>query len=140
MANTFHSQVSAWAKKSEHRLEAVARTATLDIAEHIQKPVAKGGNMRVDTSFLRNSMGAALNSIPTGVSVQPNDYKNTDFDFTETAIVINRAKIGDRITLGWVANYAKYREHKDGFVRKAMQNWNKIVKEASRKVEQRVKS
>lgn len=132
---SFTAQIDAWVKKSNVRLEYVVKQSTSDLIREAQTPVAKGGNMRVDTGFLRNSGMARIDGLPSGASVNPNpDVRLGDFDFAETSITINRWKIGEVLYFGWVANYARYRENRDGFMRRAAQNWqqhvNKSVNEA----------
>lgn len=128
--SSFEAQVTKWARKSESRLEAVFKTAVQDLVEEAQTPQAKGGNMPVDTSFLRNSGQASLNDIPSGES-NPNNMR-------ATALVINRAKIGDRIVFGWTANYAQYMEARYAFMKRAAQNWQAIVNKAARDVQRSV--
>lgn len=125
---TFEKQVTAWSRKSESRMEAVFKTAVQDMIEDAQLPVDKGGRMRVDTGFLRNSGVAGINKIPEGSSDPANMAK--------VALIINKAKIGDTIYFGWTANYARYRESKDAFMRMAAQKWGRFVKVAARRIKQ----
>lgn len=123
---SFSATVSDWAKKTEARTLAVFQTAVQDLIGDAQTPRAKGGNMPVDTSFLRNSGQAALNDIPAG-DANPNNM-------TAVPLVISRAQIGDRVVFGWTANYAQYMEARYAFMRLAAQNWAQHVKNANRKV------
>lgn len=119
--------ISEWALKTEQRLEAVVKTALQDMTEAMQTPTAKGGRMRVDTSFLRNSGGAALNVIPQTDGAAP-------YNQDATALVINRLQIGDTFFFGWSANYARARENRDFFMRAEIQNWQQYISNATAKV------
>lgn len=125
--------LNKWVTKTEARMESVAKESFQRLIEEAQQPVAKGGNMRVDTGFLRNSGVAAIGSIPIGPSVNPFTQKNESpiWDNSSTAAVINSLKIGQIIYFGWTANYAIHRENKDGFVRRATQDWPRIVHQVS---------
>lgn len=138
MATFSMANLDQWTRKTEARMEAVFRTAAQSMIEEAQTPTDKGGNMRVDTGFLRNSGTAALNSIPTGSALQGQTFRQVDWDAAPSVLVINRAKIGDRIVFGWTANYADVRERKDGFMRLAAQNWPQHVKRAAAKVRKEV--
>ena len=123
--------IREWAAKSQARLDAVFKTAAQDIAREVQTPSAKGGRMRVDTSYLRNSFAADINTTPSGNG-------ESSYSAGPISIVINRAKIGDRVVFGWTANYAIYVEARFAFLRSAAQNWQKIVDKAAQKVKTRV--
>jgi len=123
--------IAEWVAKSEARLDAVWKTAAQDIAREMQTPSAKGGKMRVDSSFLRNSFSADINKIPSGNG-------DSSYSAGPISIVIGRAKIGDQVVFGWSANYAVYVEARFSFLRSATQNWQQIVNKAAQKVKTRV--
>ena len=123
--------INQWVAQSRARLEAVWKTAAQDIVREIQTPRAKNGRMPVDTSFLRNSFAADINAAPSGDGDSP-------YSSGPISIVINRAKIGDRVVFGWGANYAIYMEAKYSFIRSAAQNWQQIVDKSAQKVRARV--
>lgn len=135
VAKNFHADVDAWVRKSQKRMERVAKTATLAVIEDAQRPVAKGGRMRVDTGFLRASGAVSLTGMPTGPS-RPDAVKAvTQLDADpNTVLTIGKAQIGDTIWFGWTANYATYRETQDGFLGIAVQKWQQMVDDAIRKV------
>jgi len=108
-------------------MEAVAKEAAQELAEEVSKPIAKGGRMPVDTGFLRNSMAAALNSIPSGES-------SDVFDMQPVTLAINKLKAGDRLVLGFTANYARAMEYRYYFVRSAAMNWPLHVDKSIKKV------
>lgn len=111
-----------WAQKSEERMEATIKTALQDLHEDIQRPRAKGGRMPVDTGFLRNSAGAALNSAP--------ETERPD----AVGVVINRLQVGDVFQFGWGAKYAPYMNNKYAFLDLPVQDWQGYVFRAIQKV------
>lgn len=125
--------LNKWVLKTESRMEAVAKESFQRLINEAQEPVAKGGNMRVDTGFLRNSGTASIDTLPVGSSVNPFTKKDEagQWDASSQATVINSLKIGQIIYFGWTANYAIHRENKDGFVRRAVQDWPRIVHQVS---------
>lgn len=123
---SFHGQIDAWVLKSKIRMTAVTREACQSLAEEAQTPRAKGGNMPVDTGFLRNSGLGAVNKMPSGAS------SDNNFQATEAAILNLQA--GDKFYFGWVANYAEKMESRYAFMRLAAQNWDSIVFEAVKTV------
>jgi len=125
--------LNKWVLKTEARMEAVAKESFQRLINEAQEPVTKGGNMRVDTGFLRNSGTASIDTLPIGNSVNPFTKKDEagQWDASSQAAVINSLKIGEIIYFGWTANYAIHRENKDGFVRRAVQDWPRIVHQVS---------
>lgn len=116
------ASLDQWALKSVNRMEAVAKQAIQDMTDDIQRPRVKDGRMPVDTGFLRNSAGAALNSSPdTG-----------NLSSLEGALI--RMQIGDTYTFGWGANYARFMNNKYGFLDLPVQDWGKYVYRAVEKV------
>ena len=129
----FSETVSKWVQRVELAQEAVVKEAAQELAEDVVSPRAKGGNMPVDTGFLRNSIAAAVNSIPSGES-------SDVFDMQPVILAINKVKAGDRLVIGFTANYARYMEAKYFFVRHSAQNWPKFVTNATRKVARALKT
>ena len=124
---SFSQTISSWAKRQELAMEAVVKEAALELTEEAVKPIAKGGRIPVDTSFLRNSIAAAVNSIPSGES-------SASFDMQPVILAINKVKAGDRLVIGFTAEYARAMEHRYFFVRSAAQNWDNHVNKATKKV------
>ena len=137
--NDFASQVGKHIAKYPRLMTEVYRQSAQETIKEAQTPRAKGGNMRVDSGFLINSGIAELNTIPSGESQKPKGYNNPNWNPQPMILVINKAKLGDRVIFGWLANYSIYREAKDGFLRLAAQNWNSIVQRNAKRLEERVK-
>ena len=138
---SFTTQLDAWTKKTEARVEAVFKTSFSRLVEEAQTPVAKGGNMRVDTGFLRNTGVASIGGLPSGPDKNPFKEPGSAPEWTnsELATTINRLRLGQVIFFGWTANYAQHRENRDGFVRRATQNWQMIVNQATKDAKAAIK-
>lgn len=137
MASTFDAQVDAWVRQTQARVRAVYRQSVQSVVDQAQTPTFKGGNMRVDTGFLRNTGTAALNGLPSGPSSNPNTTQ-PEWRGESLALVLSRADTDDEVVFGWTANYARVREAQDGFMRLAVQNWDQIVQREARNVRRRV--
>lgn len=133
MAGQFEAQVGAWVAQTEERMLAVFKEAAQRVIEAMQVPVASGGNMPVDTGFLRASLLATLNAPSTQVVFRPSDLYTYAFDEGQVSLVIAAARIGDSIFAVYTANYARFQEYGSngragrGFVRLAAQQWQQIV-------------
>ncbi len=94
-----------------------------------QKPVAAGGNMPIDTGFLRESLQTGLNGSHglTG----PESYVFT----------IAGSEIGDTILGGWTVEYARHVHYgtrgSNGrmWVSLAAQHWQQIVADNAKRAE-----
>lgn len=117
----FTAQIAAFAEDAKRKMELVVKQSAQDVGDLAQRPVAKGGNMPVDTGFLRNSLVAGLNGT-TSLS-GPDAY----------VLAIAGMELGDSVLFGWTANYARYVEYgtqgRAGrfFMLNAAQQWQAIV-------------
>jgi len=131
---SFSAQVDAWVLQTKQRQEAVFKESSQRVIEEMQKPVAAGGNMPVDTGFLRASMLTTLGAPATQIKFNPGSGV-FNYTGTETVLTIARAEVGDAIYAVYTANYASYVEYGTrgragrGFVRLAAQRWKSIVAE-----------
>jgi hypothetical protein len=107
------------------RVEAVFKQSVQDVLRDASVPTAQGGNMRVDTGFLRNSLCVNLNSPAMGPSSDGGSVLNVE----DAILVVGGATVNDVIWAGWSANYARPREYKDGFRESAVQKWPKFVRQ-----------
>ena len=96
---SFTAQVADWVLETEQRLEAVFKSSAQDVFETMLTPVAKGGNLPVDTGFLRNSFVSGLNG---ATALTPPD---------DVAFVIAGASLDDVIFGGFHAKYARHVEY-----------------------------
>lgn len=139
---SFEQQIREWRLKSIGQFRRVAKKAVQNVAREAQTPLAKGGQMPVDTGFLRASaMGAvgAMPSGPTGTTIRGsgNSQRLAGTNFREFIGPINvgllnwRPEKEETFYIGWTAGYARQMEYKYGFMRLAAQNWEKYVMEAA---------
>lgn len=138
-SRSFYDQVNDWARMAENRMEATLKESAQDLTEQAQKPRAKGGRMPIDTSFLVNSLTATIGGVPSGQGQPPPGYTQQQWNASPITLVINQVKLGDRLVLGYLAEYAPEMEARYAFVRSAAQNWNQIVFKAAQRVERTVK-
>ena len=131
---SFSAQVDKWTRKTADRMERVFKESAQRTFEIAQVPTGKGGRMRIDTGFLRATGQASLSGSPIG----PSD-KSEGIPQNNTALVIASARIGDTITYGWTANYAEFRNFKDGFMTDAVQKWQQTVDEVVRDAKARIR-
>lgn len=143
----FEAQVDAWCKKSEKRMELVFKEATQRLVTEVQTTVGAGGNMPVDTGFLRNSVMASTESpVPIDPNAKPVKppghepgtviYPYAGGDVTATIV---GAKLGQTIWITYTAAYARVQEYRRGFVRLAAQRWQSIVSGVIRDAKSRVR-
>lgn len=140
MSLSFSEQIKGWRNKTSLRMQLVFQESVQELVLQANEPRAKGGNMPIRTGFLVNSTSAAINSVPTGQSVAPDNYSQSSWDMTDFLLVVNAAEIGDRVTVGYTANYAQYMEARYAFLRLAAQNWPQIVKGVVKSTDERIAS
>lgn len=127
MGNSFTAEIDAFAKKSARIVELIFKASAQDVFEVAQSPKAQGGNMPVDTGFLRNSLLSSLNG--QGGTKGPEGY----------VLAIAGAKLGDAVEGGWTANYSRHIEYGTSrmagsfFALRAAQQWQAIVSKNAEK-------
>lgn len=89
------SNLDAWARATQERMNAVVRGSTQEVARIAQTPRAKGGRLPVDTGFLRNSFQSSLNG---STSLTGGD---------SYVMVAASMEAGDVAEFGWTAVYAR---------------------------------
>ena len=104
---SFASAVSAWVAQTKERMTAVARESAEDVIEEMQRPVGAGGNLPVQTGFLRASLrvtrsapamrDAAVKSDGTRVAA-PDDY----------SLAVTGWELGTPLYASYVASYAAH--------------------------------
>lgn len=142
---SFAAQVGAFASKTKERMTAVRNAAVERTIEEMQTPVAKGGNLPVDTGFLRASLQVTTGApIP---AVQPNPGAGSfSYSGQQVVTVLSGAPLDAVIYAAYGANYAVFQEYgargRPGrrFVALAAQNWTRNVEEAARELEARITS
>lgn len=144
---SFSATVDAWTKASERRMEAVFRESTERVISEMQTPVGAGGNMPVDTGFLRASLMASTDTPATmqdaSMPADGGSYPSPASGITgQVSMVILGAKIGHTIYACYTAAYAAHQEYGSkgragrGFVRLAAQRWQAIVEAVVKEAKQ----
>ena len=133
---TFKEEILEFKGRTRRKLDNIYRDSMKDLVEQAQKPQAAGGNMPVETGFLRSSIRASLTSMPTPVrgAVSEEGFR---YNYIKGRIdaIIDKAKFGiDTVYIGWTAAYARRQENQFGFMRLASQNWRQIVSRNSGKL------
>lgn len=126
MANEFQAQVAAIVLKNKQLMRIVAQESVQRLINQAQLPKAKGGSMPVDTGFLRASGQGSYSGFPTGPVRGDPEIK---YPYSESATITMLAQftIGATFYFGWTAIYARKQNLYNGFLDKAVANWQKIV-------------
>lgn len=136
MAESFAETVARWVSEAESRQLSVVREAAQDMAVEANTPREKGGRLPVDTSFLRSTLRAKRNNKPRGKG-ENTGRAPREWDAGVIALTLQRLQLGDRLVMGWTANYAEYMEARYMFMRSAAQQWPQFVEGAAKRVYRR---
>ena len=132
MANNrrFIADVQKFADKTSDQMLRVAKQSIQDTVREAQTTVAQGGNMPVDTGFLRNSLITEVRGASVGEG--GDSY----------VLGISRLTLGDDFQVAWTADYAIARHYMVGVGQggglwrdKAAQNWTRYVAANVRRVQ-----
>lgn len=140
---SFAAQVGAWAAKTKGRTEAVYRESAQRIVAVMQTRQSDGGNMRIDTGFLRASLVALTADALPSQTFKPDGIDRFAYDAGPINLTILGAKITEPITVTYTANYARAREYgsrgqaPDRFVGLAAQQWQRVVSEVAAEAQAR---
>ena len=140
---SFAADVGAWAAQTRERMEAIRRESAQRVVEIMQTPVAIGGNMPVDTGFLRASLQGQVGMGNFSAKLKPEGAAKFTYDGGEVSLVIASAGPSDPITFGYTAAYAAAQEYgargRPGrrFVALAAQQWQRVVNEAATEAQKR---
>jgi len=149
----FATQVAGFMEKYQKRMRATMRESVQATVALAQQPAPKAGisqaalakmieveggagRMRIDTGFLRASIGASVGQMPSGESVNPSPKTPGAFQYDGSSIAMALLKWqpGETLYVGWTANYARPREARDGFLRGAVEKWDGTVDRVAAKV------
>lgn len=143
---SFSAQVSAWVKEAKARQVAVYKGSAQEVVSIMQTSRAEGGNLRIDTGFLRASLTANTTGVMSPVTYKPKGIDRFPYDAGPINLVIIGADIKDPITVVYTANYARPREYGargqtgDRWVALAAQQWPQVVAQQCAKVQASVAS
>jgi hypothetical protein len=126
----FIADVKAFADKTADQMLRVAKQSLQDTIRQAQKPTAQGGDMPVDTGFLRNSLVTTVGGVSAG-------------EGSESYVLgLSALQLGDPFQVAWTADYAIARHYMVGTSKggglwrdKAAQRWSGFVTSNARKVQ-----
>lgn len=130
-ARSFAATVTAWARKSDDRLNAIFRESSKRVVSLAQSRIP------VDLGFARASVLASLSEMPMIDPAMKGLGRAVHYDPGEIVLVIAGARLGDAIYVGWTANYVGYLESgsssqaPSGFVRVSAMEWPRIVRDVT---------
>ena len=127
----FVADVERWAKvKTPAQMLRVSQQSLQDTVRIAQTTVAQGGDMPVDTGFLRNSLVTELNGREVGSGAD------------SYVLGLSALQLGDPFAVAWAAEYAIPRHYMVGVGQggglwrdKAAQQWSRIVAKNARLVQ-----
>lgn len=144
---SFGATVSAWVAEKKTRMVAVRNESVQRTIEIAQTPRGKGGNLRVDTGFLRASLMFAAGdaNFTLRENPKPDAPKGSldSYNPGQLTLILAGTPLGKPIVAVWTANYARPREYGargqagDRWVGLAAQQWLRIVDEVSREAQAR---
>lgn len=125
----FIADVERFGTLTVEKMLRVAKQSTDDVVREAQTPVAKGGNMPVDTGALRNSLVTEVNGVEAGAGAD------------SFILGIAQFQLGDVVTVAWTADYAIPRHYMVGVGQggglwrdKAAAKWSGIVDKNARAI------
>ena len=125
----FVADVSKFADKTADQMLKVARQSIQDTVRIAQRTVADGGDMPVDTGYLRNNLVTELRGAEVG--------KGAD----SYVLGVSSLQLGDPFQVAWKAEYAIPRHYMVGVGQggglwrdKAAQQWSRLVAQNAARV------
>lgn len=139
----FSGQIDEWVMQTQQRMTAVLRESARRVIEEMQTPVNEGGNMPIDTGFLRASLVVVINGEPPPAN-RVSDGQRYMYNAASVVLEIAKFNAGDRLVAAYTADYARHVEYGSngragrGFTRLASQNWGQIVNAVTEDAKARV--
>lgn len=145
MAENFAAQVEDWCKDSEVLLSAVFHESAQRVTNAMTLARGLGGNLPVDTGYLRASIQASKTAPPP---INPKSAGNPGqkyaFNSGPINLVINGAKLGETVfvtitaSYGAMVNYGTSKQPAALFVEQAAQQWPQIVAQVQNELKGRL--
>lgn len=111
MADSYTAQVDKDVAAIKALMLAVRNESIERQVEDMQTPVGAGGNLRVDTGFLRSTLRGAIGEANFNVTYKPTDGAAAfSYDSAAIVLVIANAELSDPVEVVYTANYALARE------------------------------
>jgi hypothetical protein len=139
----FAADINEFVSATKKRMRAVTADATQAVIKEAQTPISKGGNMPIDTGFLRNTGQISYNGLPVGPSSLPKPEEGKDIPVlaqgqSDAVVSLGGWTADTDIWFGWTAEYAVYQESINGFLRLAVSGWSGFVADASKRLQERI--
>lgn len=145
--SAFMAAVDKQIADTKAKIDAVSKESAQRLVEIMQTPRAKGGNLRVDTGFLRASLRAAIGNANFELVQKPDgDSAAYTFDMASISLIIAEAGSSDAVEVVYTATYARPREYGsrgqpgDRWVALAAQQWPRVVAEVVQELKARTGS
>lgn len=126
----FVADVDVFADKTKDQMLRVAKQSLQDTVRKAQTPVAQGGDMPVDSGFLRNSLVVEVGGVSKGSGAD------------SYILALSSLELGDPFSVAWTADYAIPRHYMVGVGQggglwrdKAAQSWSFTVAKNARLVQ-----
>lgn len=132
-------QLDDWTKQTEARMMAVYKGSVQELVSRAQLRIP------VDTGFARASIRGSFDKMPSIEDARGDPDKTYRIDMSSITLLINSAKPGQTIYIGWTANYVQYLEwgHSqqapNGFIGVTALEWPQIVASEIEKAKARIK-
>jgi len=124
----FAASVRRFADKSKRKLTEVLQQSVIELVREMQTTKAMGGNMPMDTGYLRASIKFSTSVMPQPQAgsrpVAGGAYSYADGEVVSFA---SGLRYGQTVFIGYTAEYSAIQEYHNGFVKLAAQNWGAIV-------------
>lgn len=140
---SFSGAVTKWVAETKERREKVHKESASRIVAIMQTPRGAGGNLRVDTGFMRASLvGLTGTALPT-TTKKPDVAAAFSYDGGQINLTIAGAEITQPLTFVYTADYAIYREFGargqpgDRWVALAAQRWGQVVQQVCAEAQSR---
>jgi hypothetical protein len=112
-------------------MKAVRDESIQRLVDEISTPVGEGGNMPVETGFMRASLVAARGDVQLTKVEKPKGDATYSYSAGQVGLVLAETPMGETVTIGWTASYAEYVNYKRQFLGLGFQRWPQIVAETA---------
>lgn len=138
----FADQVRGWSEQVRRNIERVFRRATTLLGQEMAKPRPSGGTPHLTGNLIRSLLAQINGSVSVG-------GKDDEFGGTDVGLAVAGAVLGDSVTLGFQAVYARrmnfgfigtdslgrtYNQAGAHFVERAAAMWPQFVDQAVKEV------
>lgn len=130
----FTAQVSEWTAKTKGALVDIFRESSARVYEQMVRPQEGGGNIPVDSGYLRASARASLHAMPRILKSKEGKEGQFYSPSGQVEPVIATAELGKKLYIGFQAvyalraNYGHKGQQGHLFVEQAAVQWKDIVK------------